>query len=119
MQGAWVRSLVGELDPVCHNEDPKQPNKEIFLKRKKEIIVFLYPVLQLPTHKKGLSGGSVFKESACNAGDPGRCRFDPWLGRFPGGGHGNTLQYFILAWRIPWAEEPGWATVHRAAKSQT
>ena len=26
------------------------------------------------------------------------------LGRSPGGGHGNSLQY--LAWRIPWTEEP-------------
>ena len=25
----------------------------------------------------------------------------------------------ILAWRIPWTEEPGWATVHGIAKSQT
>ena len=25
----------------------------------------------------------------------------------------------ILAWRIPWTEEPGWATVHRVTKSWT
>ena len=25
----------------------------------------------------------------------------------------------ILAWRIPWAEEPGGATVHGVTKSQT
>ena len=25
----------------------------------------------------------------------------------------------ILTWRIPWTEEPGQATVHRVAKSQT
>ena len=25
----------------------------------------------------------------------------------------------ILDWRIPWTEEPWWATVHRVAKSQT
>ena len=24
-----------------------------------------------------------------------------------------------LAWRIPWTEESGWATVHRVTKSQT
>ena len=24
-----------------------------------------------------------------------------------------------LAWKISWTEEPGWATVHRVAKSQT
>ena len=29
----------------------------------------------------------------------------PWLGRCPGGGHGNHSS--ILAWRIPWTEEPG------------
>ena len=31
-----------------------------------------------------------------------RNRLDPWVGKIPGGGHGS-----ILAWRIPWAEEPG------------
>ena len=30
------------------------------------------------------------KESACNAGDAGSI---PGLGRSPGGGHGNSLQY--------------------------
>ena len=25
----------------------------------------------------------------------------------------------ILAWRIPWTEEPEWATVHGVAKSRT
>ena len=28
--------------------------------------------------------------------------------------HSNTV-----AWRIPWTEEPWWATVHEVAKSQT
>ena len=31
-------------------------------------------------------------------------RFPSILGRFPGGEHGNSS---ILAWRIPWTEEPG------------
>ena len=30
----------------------------------------------------------------------------PGLGRSPRKGNGNPLQY-ILAWRIPWREEPG------------
>ena len=47
-------------------------------------------------------GGSDGKESACNAGDPGSI---PGLGRSPGGGNGNSFS--ILAWRIPWTEEPG------------
>ena len=29
----------------------------------------------------------------------------PTLGRSPGGGHG--IHFSILAWRIPWTEEPG------------
>ena len=36
---------------------------------------------------------SVGKESACNAGDPGSI---PGLGRSPGEGNGNPLQYSCL-----------------------
>ena len=57
------------------------------------------------------SGGSVGKESACNAGDPGSI---PGLGRSPGEGNGNPLQYSCLenpmdrgAWRT---------TVHGVAR---
>ena len=46
-------------------------------------------------------GGSDGKESAWNAGDLGSI---PWLGRSPGEGNGYSS---ILAWRIPWIEEPG------------
>ena len=38
-----------------------------------------------------------------------QCRrpgFKPWIGKVPWEGKGNSLQ-FILAWRIPWTEEPG------------
>ena len=37
--------------------------------------------------------GSDSKESACKAGDLGLI---PGLGRSPGGGHGNSLQYSCL-----------------------
>ena len=30
----------------------------------------------------------------------------PGLGRSPGGGNGSPIN--ILAWKIPWTEEPGW-----------
>ena len=36
-------------------------------------------------------------------------------GRLPGVGNGTHSS--ILAWRIPWTEEPG--EIHRAAKNQT
>ena len=62
----------------------------------------------------GFPGGSDCKEFACNAGDPGLV---PGLGRSPGRGHGNPLQYSCLensmgrgAWR---------ATVHGTTKSKT
>ena len=41
----------------------------------------------------GFPGGSDGKESASNAGDLGPI---PGLGRSPGGGHGDPLQYFCL-----------------------
>ena len=41
----------------------------------------------------GFPGGSDGKESACNMGDLGSI---PGLGRSPGGGHDNRLQYFCL-----------------------
>ena len=41
----------------------------------------------------GFLGGSDSKESACNARDLGSI---PGLGRSPGGGHGNPLQYSCL-----------------------
>jgi len=47
----------------------------------------------------------VDKEFTCTAGDTGDMGSIPGSGRSPGGGHGNSLQYF--AWRIPWTEEPG------------
>ena len=50
----------------------------------------------------GFLCGSAGKESACNAGDLGSI---PESGRSPGGGHGDHSS--ILAWSIPWTEEPG------------
>ena len=44
----------------------------------------------LPIPVLGFPGGSDGKESACNAGDPGSI---PGLGRSPGEGYGNPLQY--------------------------
>ena len=41
----------------------------------------------------GFPGGSVGKESTYNEGDLGSV---PGLGRSPGGGHGNPLQYSCL-----------------------
>ena len=55
----------------------------------------------------GFPGRSAGKESACNEGYLGSI---PELGRSPGGGHGNPLQY--LAWRIPMDRGAWLAAVH-------
>ena len=61
----------------------------------------------------GFPGGSEVKVSAWNAGDPGLI---PGLGRFPGEGNGNPLQYSCLENSM---DRGGWwATVHGVAKSQ-
>ena len=62
----------------------------------------------------GFSGGSGSRESACNAGDLDSI---PGLGRSPGGGHGNPLQYSCLENSM--ARGAWWAAVHGVAKSWT
>ena len=67
------------------------------------------------TPHMGFPGGKPMQQApACNAGDPGSI---PGLGRSPGEGNGNPLQYSCLdnsmdrgAW---------WATVNGVTKSQT
>ena len=62
----------------------------------------------------GFPGGSEIKASACNAGDLGLI---PGLGRSPGEGNGNPLQYSCL--ENP-RDEGAWrAIVHGVTKSQT
>ena len=46
----------------------------------------------------------VVKNPPANAGDVRDLGSIPGLGRSPGRGNGNLLQY--SCWRIPWTEEP-------------
>ena len=62
----------------------------------------------------GFPGGSEVKASACNVGDLGSI---PGLGRSPGEGNGNPLQYSCL--ENPMDGGAWWAAVHGVAKSQT
>ena len=64
--------------------------------------------------RKGFLGGSNDKVSACNAGYQGSI---PGLGRFPGEGHGNPLQYSCL--ENPMDRGAWQAIVYAVAKSQT
>ena len=62
----------------------------------------------------GLPGGSVVKNLPANAEDLGSI---PGLGRSPGGGYGNPLQYSCLENSM---DRGAWqATVHGGAKRQT
>ena len=58
-------------------------------------------------------GDSDGKEPACNTGNLGSIL---GLGRSPGGGHGNPLQYSYL--ENPMDRGARWATVRRVAKSR-
>ena len=54
--------------------------------------------------------GSVVMNPPANAGDVRDTGSAPGLGRFPGGGHGNPLQYSCL--ENPMDRGALWATVH-------
>ena len=68
-------------------------------------------------YQVGFPGGLVVKESACNAGDSGTVGLIPGLGRSPGEGNGNLLQYSCLGNPM---DRGVWETiVHGIAKSWT
>ena len=57
------------------------------------------------------------KRIACNSGDTGDAGLIPGLGRFPGEGNGNPLEYFCLGNLM---ERGAWqATVHSVAEPDT
>ena len=73
-----------------------------------------FQIVDYSTKLKVFPGGSFGKESAWNAGDLGSI---PGLGRFPGEGNGNPLQYSCLKNSM---DRRAWlATVHEVTKSQT
>ena len=59
----------------------------------------------------------MVKNPPPNAGDVRDTGSIPGLGRSPGGGHGNPLQYFYL--ENPMDRRAWWATVRGVAKSWT
>ena len=66
------------------------------------------------TNLTGFPRGSVRTESACNAGDLGSI---PGLGRSPGEGNGNPLQYSCLEYPMDWRSLVGYSP--QVAKSRT
>ena len=70
--------------------------------------IYMYP---------GFPGGLVMKNPPANAGDIRDTGSIIGLGRWPGDGHGNPLQYSCL---VNSMDSGAWqATVHGVSKSQT
>ena len=67
-----------------------------------------------PLYREGFPGGSDGKEPACSAEDLSSV---PGLGRSPGEGNGNPLQYSCL--ENPRERGAWWAAVHWVTKSWT
>ena len=74
------------------------------------VCIYIYIYIYIYIH--GLTCWLRQERSTCNVGDLGSI---PRLGRSPGGGHGNSLQYFCL--KNPLDGRAWWATVHGVAKS--
>ena len=99
----WRASLIAQLiknQPVMYKGGDRVPRASNRNQR-------------CPYHQ-GFPGGSDGKASACNSGDPGSI---PELGRSPGEGNGNPLQYSCLEKSMDRGALQ--ATVHWVAKSQT
>ena len=88
-----------------------------------QILVYSFPILavvnyhkfsRLKQHMCGLPDSPVGKESACSARDTGDVGSIPGLGRSPGEGNGNPLQYSCL--KNPMDRGAWWATVLGVAK---
>ena len=62
----------------------------------------------------GFPGGTVVKNLPTNCR---QCGFDPWLGRSPGGGNSNPLQYSCLENSM---DRGAWkSTIHGVTESDT
>ena len=67
-------------------------------------------VLTALDHTEGLPWCLSGKESDCQCRRRKRCGFNPWVRQIP---------WRILAWRIPWTEEPGGLQITGTKKSQS
>ena len=74
-------------------------------------LAFIYFFLILEQCQYGFPGGASGEESTSNVGD---------LGSIAASGgspeEGTATHSSILAWRIPWTEEPGWLQSHRVGR---
>ena len=98
----WISLQSKGLSRVFSNTTVQTPQ----WKSSNTTVIMLHELfLTCPFHSMGFPGGTVVKNLPANAGDTGVGGSILGLGRSPGEGNGNPLQYF--AWGIPWTEEPG------------
>ena len=102
------------VNPKWHRENQKEVESEETL-RKTFLLEFSHKVAWI--RKGSIPCGLVGKESTCNAGVAGDAGSIPGVGRSPGGGNGNPLQYSCLG--NPMNREAWQASVHRVTKSLT
>ena len=102
------QTRLRQLSTHAHT-DPKY--REIIAHRKYFLKVPPSPKLSIPPD---LPGDTVIKSLPANAGDVG---WIPGLGRYPGEGNGNSLQYSCLG--NPTDRGAWWAAVHGVSKSRT
>ena len=69
------------------------------------------------TYNYTFNSALVVKNPPANAGDTRDTHSVPGLGRYPGGGNGNPLQYSCLEKFMAWGA--WWAIVHGATESRT
>ena len=108
-QGTKIPHALG------HGQKKKKKRREVYLfGNTNKGITELKTFRSVSYRIEGFPGGSEVKASASHAGDPGLI---PGLGRSPGEGNGNPLQYSCLENPV---DEGAWrATVHGVTKSQT
>ena len=92
----WIRKLWYIYTMEHYSAIKKNISESVLMRWMK-----LKPIIQ------GFPGGTDGKASACNGGDPGSI---PMLGRSPGEGNGNPLQYSCLENSMD--GEAWWAIVH-------
>ena len=108
----WYSCLVSALEPSTHSEVHLLPPWQggIFSLAYNFLLLFF---LYLRASQVLL----VVNNPPANAGDIRDLGSIPRLGRSPGGGHGNPLQYSCL--EKPMDRGAWWATVNEVVKNQT
>ena len=101
---AYISFLL-DFPPTCPLYHPSRSTQH---QTELPVLYSRFPLAIYSTH--GSWACSVVKESACQSR---RCRFNPWVGKIPGGGSGNILQYSCLENPMDRAWQ---ASVHGVAK---